>query len=375
MRLPYLDLADAPVGQTVESDYHIVHRKRDGTMVVPRAAEDGARLLYIEDVAFELLTTICGGSLERMTVLDVACHAGHFSLAARRRGAQNVLGTDARIEGLEFARSLAADQQLSGIDFKQMDVFDISPASVGEFDITLCLGLIYHLDNPVGALRNIRSVTRKVCVIETQAFDGGVATVEKSFGYAPLAAKQLAPMMVRYEPDTHSRLTHVAGVTIVPSREAVAMMAYAAGFSVVLEVHPRADHFYETARPHRALFVAFPGEHASGAFRDRLDSAMHLASVISSRQKLPEDWTPIYKIASYWEQLGRLQESEELFRAIVAAAPLRQLVSGAWYHMGCIRLSQSDPEGAREFFEHCLKVEPNHKKASEGFGRLSAKHR
>ena len=36
------------------------------------------------------------------------------------------------------------------------------------FDVTLMLGLLYHVENPVGALRLARALTRRACVIETQ---------------------------------------------------------------------------------------------------------------------------------------------------------------------------------------------------------------
>jgi len=42
-------------------------------------------------------------------------------------------------------------------------------ASLGTFDVTLFLGVLYHLTDPLTALRRLRSVTREIAVVETAA--------------------------------------------------------------------------------------------------------------------------------------------------------------------------------------------------------------
>src|SRR5690349_2738890 len=49
-------------------------------------------------------------------------------------------------------------------DFMTMDV-----AKLGTFDVVLLLGVIYHLEEPLRALRRVREVTRGVAVIESEA--------------------------------------------------------------------------------------------------------------------------------------------------------------------------------------------------------------
>ena len=39
---------------------------------------------------------------------------------------------------------------------------------LGTFDIVLLFGLLYHLEDPVAALRLARRLTRRVCLLETQ---------------------------------------------------------------------------------------------------------------------------------------------------------------------------------------------------------------
>jgi tRNA (mo5U34)-methyltransferase len=44
---------------------------------------------------------------------------------------------------------------------------DLSPTRVGEFDLVLFLGVLYHLRNPFLALEKVASVTRSSLIVET----------------------------------------------------------------------------------------------------------------------------------------------------------------------------------------------------------------
>jgi hypothetical protein len=48
-----------------------------------------------------------------------------------------------------------------------MNVYDLSPASVGEFDLVFCGSVLLHLMDPARALMRIQSVTRQAAVIAT----------------------------------------------------------------------------------------------------------------------------------------------------------------------------------------------------------------
>ena len=50
-----------------------------------------------------------------------------------------------------------------------IDVMDLSPDSLGEiFDVTLFLGVLYHLRDPITALERVASVTGNLLVMETE---------------------------------------------------------------------------------------------------------------------------------------------------------------------------------------------------------------
>jgi tRNA (mo5U34)-methyltransferase len=103
-----------------------------------------------------------------LSAIDIACHQGYFSAELARMGFKDVLATDARAEHIRDASFIASAMGLANIRTLQSDLFDLKPSAVGQFDLVLLFGLLYHVENPVGALRVARALTRKVCVIETQ---------------------------------------------------------------------------------------------------------------------------------------------------------------------------------------------------------------
>ena len=88
--------------------------------------------------------------LNGMTVLDIGCNAGFYSLEMKRRGAAHVLGIDTDERYLEQAR-FAAEVEGVEIEFRRMAVWEV--ADLGEkFDLVLFMGVLYHLRHPLLAL-------------------------------------------------------------------------------------------------------------------------------------------------------------------------------------------------------------------------------
>ena len=109
--------------------------------------------------------------LRAKSVLDIGAWNGYFSFEAKRRQAERVLATDhycwsPEINGratFELART-ALKLDVEGLD---VDVPDLTPERVGQFDVVLFLGVFYHLVDPIRALQNLAAVTKEVAVIET----------------------------------------------------------------------------------------------------------------------------------------------------------------------------------------------------------------
>ncbi|MCM3874101.1 MAG: DUF1698 domain-containing protein [Pyrinomonadaceae bacterium] len=104
--------------------------------------------------------------LHGKSLLDVGCNAGFYSFEAKRRGAARVLGVDGQRQHIRQALFV---RKVLGLDleFRRMNVYELDRQTIGQFDITLALGLIYHLKHLVLALENLYKVTREMLVIET----------------------------------------------------------------------------------------------------------------------------------------------------------------------------------------------------------------
>lgn len=82
--------------------------------------------------------------LHQSRILDLASLEGDFSAEFALRGAE-VLGVEGRRTNVQRA---AARFSLPNLRFVQDDVRNVSREKYGEFDVVLCLGILYHLDAP-----------------------------------------------------------------------------------------------------------------------------------------------------------------------------------------------------------------------------------
>lgn len=115
---------------------------------------------------WQTIQRILPRDLAGKTVLDVGCNAGFYSFEAKRRGAKRVLGVDGQRQhvrqGLFVRKVLGLD-----VEFRRVNVYELNPRITEQFDITLALGLLYHLKHPILALENLYQVTKELLVIET----------------------------------------------------------------------------------------------------------------------------------------------------------------------------------------------------------------
>jgi len=103
--------------------------------------------------------------LKGRSVLDVGCGVGHLGQFLSEQGS-NVVGVDGREENIVSLRSRYPNLTAHVLDI------DIEPLSqLGMFDIVFCYGLLYHLENPLAALRNITASCRNILLLETLICD------------------------------------------------------------------------------------------------------------------------------------------------------------------------------------------------------------
>src|ERR671921_1520202 len=104
-----------------------------------------------------------------LSVLDVGCNAGFYAVELKRRGAGRVLGVDSQrnlVRQADFVRDVLG----LDIEYRRMSVYDLDPRALGQFDVTLALGLVYHCKHLVLALERLFAVTRELPVLETAIY-------------------------------------------------------------------------------------------------------------------------------------------------------------------------------------------------------------
>ena len=150
-----------------------------------RAAISGITWYHQIDLGFCVVTPGADNTLARMamiglppdlrgqSVLDIGAWDGAFSFEAERRGADRVVAVDSFCwsgegwgtkAGFECARRVLG----SRVEDREIEVLDLSPDTVGVFDLVLFLGVLYHMKHPLLALERVASVCRRQLILWTQ---------------------------------------------------------------------------------------------------------------------------------------------------------------------------------------------------------------
>jgi SAM-dependent methyltransferase len=131
-----------------------------------RLTED--RMNFIVPLLRELRHTIGIDS-----AVDVGCGLGDFSAFLSQFGISRVVGIDGRTENLVEARKRHKD-----VVFQLADAEELPVEQLGSFDLVLCFGLLYHLENPLRAIRKLHALTSKVLIIESVCVPGAKPKLE-----------------------------------------------------------------------------------------------------------------------------------------------------------------------------------------------------
>ena len=94
-----------------------------------------------------LATSMFGSDLSGLRVLDLACMEGKSAFEFAKRGAEAV-GIEVRDHHLNKARAVASALGMDNLKFYTDDVRNVTPEKYGHFDIVVCSGIVYHLDEP-----------------------------------------------------------------------------------------------------------------------------------------------------------------------------------------------------------------------------------
>jgi tRNA (mo5U34)-methyltransferase len=165
---------------------------------------------------FDRLLEVAGGSLRGRRVLDLGCNSGFWSLKAIEAGAEFVLGIEGRPMHVDQANLVF---EAKGIEpgryrFELGNVLSHPVSS--DFDVVLCLGLLYHVAKPTELFEVMACSGADILVIDTRVSNAPGRCFE-----------------IRHEPtdDPRNGLEHE--MIFIPTRQAVATLAREFGYRTV----------------------------------------------------------------------------------------------------------------------------------------------
>lgn len=174
---------------------------------------------------------------DNSSAIDLGCNEGWFAHMALRHGAHRAVGIDIRPVNVRRARLVRDHLGISAeqLQLEQRDVLALDAVELGEFDVVLLLGLIYHLENPGGALRAARRLAKPggAVIVETQ-LTRQAEPILHGWGTPDSLEVEAASFAARLEHDEDDPLASAGGVvSLIPNRPALEKLMSAAGFAEV----------------------------------------------------------------------------------------------------------------------------------------------
>ncbi len=131
-------------------------------------------------MVFDFINERFGPSLVGKHCIDFGCCSGWWSFSLADRGASRIVALDKNaqyIEQAKFVQSCSENPNHRRIEFLHEDILSYEAEPQG-FDIALCLGLMYHLTDLVGAAACVFRATRNLAIIDSAISSSSGALLE-----------------------------------------------------------------------------------------------------------------------------------------------------------------------------------------------------
>lgn len=162
-----------------------------------------------------------------LSILDYGCNCGWLSFLLANSGFSCVTGYDIYQKYIDQACLLKDYKNIKNVKFdSNIDTL----ISSKPFDLTVCLGVMNHTENPVGQLQKIAELTSKCLIIDLNCF---VPSKENTFSPSPKASHE-ALLGCNFIPKFDG--SDGFNLEIQLSREAVVSLLYRCGFFPVFEI-------------------------------------------------------------------------------------------------------------------------------------------
>lgn len=168
------------------------------------------------------------------TAIDIGCGLGYFSQLLKSLGF-HVTAVDGRQQNVDEAQRRNQD-----IRVLQVDAEDPRMISLGKFDLVFCFGLLYHLENPMSVIRQLKEMTGNLLLVEAVVYPSD------------------EPIMALIEESQHEDqgLNHIA---FYPTETCLLKMFYRAGFThayIFSTIPDHPDYVAQRRKPRIRTMVA-----------------------------------------------------------------------------------------------------------------------
>lgn len=198
---------------------------------------------------------------------DLGCGYGFFSDFLAQRG-NSVDAYDGRPENVSEAA-----RRYPSIPFRVWNIEDKVGRPMQPYDLVLCFGLLYHLENPFLAVRNLAAVTKETAIIET------------------VVAEHPMPAAVLYDEPARGEAQALQYLALIPSESALVKMLAAAGFPFIYRPSPLPIHpdFVHGVSKRRTVLIATRIMLTHSSLTQLVDVPNHVVSLLNHlTQKLQE---------------------------------------------------------------------------------------